>query len=76
MCKEMLVILVNKVVDPKRIIGKNGSPRRRRNSTRGRRPKKYIILCKQLPFTSYYFGVLFAPANPSKILKNILEPCM
>jgi hypothetical protein len=30
MCKELLVILVNKVVDPKRIIG----PRRRRG-TRG-----------------------------------------
>jgi hypothetical protein len=35
MCKEMPVILVNKVVDPKRIIGKNGRPRRRRG-TRGR----------------------------------------
>jgi hypothetical protein len=37
MCKEMLVIPVipvNKVVDPKRIIGKNGGPRRRRG-TRG-----------------------------------------
>jgi hypothetical protein len=30
MCKEMPVIPVNKVVDPKRIIGKNGGPRRRR----------------------------------------------
>jgi hypothetical protein len=29
MCKDMLVIPVNKVVDPKRIIGKNGGPRRR-----------------------------------------------
>jgi hypothetical protein len=34
MCKEMLVIPVNKVVDPKIIIGKNGGPRRRRG-TRG-----------------------------------------
>jgi hypothetical protein len=34
-CKEMPVIPVNKVVDPKRIIGKNGGPRRRRG-TRGR----------------------------------------
>jgi hypothetical protein len=33
--KEMPVIPVNKVVDPKRIIGKNGGPRRRRG-TRGR----------------------------------------
>jgi hypothetical protein len=35
MCKEMPVILVNKVVDPKTIIGKNGGHRRRRG-TRGR----------------------------------------
>jgi hypothetical protein len=34
MCKELLVILANKVEDPKRIIGKNGGPRRRRG-TRG-----------------------------------------
>jgi hypothetical protein len=33
----MRVILVNKVVDPKRIIGKNGGPRRRRG-TRGHCP--------------------------------------
>jgi hypothetical protein len=39
MCKEMPVIPVNKVVDPKRIIGKNGGPRRGRG-TRGRWPKK------------------------------------
>jgi hypothetical protein len=35
MSKEMLVIPVNKVVDAKRIIRKNGGPRRRRG-TRGR----------------------------------------
>jgi hypothetical protein len=35
MCKEMPVILVNRVVDLKRIIGKNGVQRRRRD-TRGR----------------------------------------
>jgi hypothetical protein len=34
MCKELLVIPVNKVVDAKSIIGKNGGPRRRRG-TRG-----------------------------------------
>jgi hypothetical protein len=34
MRKELPVILVNKVVDLKRIIGKNGGPRRRRG-TRG-----------------------------------------
>jgi hypothetical protein len=32
MCKELPVILVNKVVDLKRIMGKNGGPRRRRNT--------------------------------------------
>jgi hypothetical protein len=35
MCKERPVIPVNRVVDPKRIIGKNGVPRRKRG-TRGR----------------------------------------
>jgi hypothetical protein len=35
----MPVIPVNKVVDPKRIIGKNGGPRRRRD-TRGLLTKK------------------------------------
>jgi hypothetical protein len=35
MCKELLVIPVIMVVDPKRIIAKNGGPRRRRG-TRGR----------------------------------------
>jgi hypothetical protein len=34
MCKEMLVILVNKVVDKKGLIGKNLGARRRRG-TRG-----------------------------------------
>jgi hypothetical protein len=34
MCKEMQVIPVNWVMDKKRIIGKNGGPRRRRG-TRG-----------------------------------------
>jgi hypothetical protein len=33
MCKEMPVILVNMVVDERRIIGKNGEPRRRRGPT-------------------------------------------
>jgi hypothetical protein len=35
MCKEMPVILVDRVVGKKRIIGKNGEPRRRKG-TRGR----------------------------------------
>jgi hypothetical protein len=35
MCKEMTVIPVDRVLDTKRIIGKNGGPRRRRG-TRGR----------------------------------------
>jgi hypothetical protein len=33
MCKEMPVIQVNRVVDKKRIIGKNGEPRRRGTHT-------------------------------------------
>jgi hypothetical protein len=44
MCKEMLVIPVNKVVDPKRIIGKNGGPRRTRD-TRGRCTPKNMKKC-------------------------------
>jgi hypothetical protein len=36
MCKEMPVILVNRVVAKKRIIGKHGGLRRRRRGTRGR----------------------------------------
>jgi hypothetical protein len=32
MCKEMPVIPVSRMVDPKRIIRKNGGPRRRRGS--------------------------------------------
>jgi hypothetical protein len=39
MCKEMPVIPVSRVVDAKRIIGKNGGPRRRRG-TRGCGPTK------------------------------------
>jgi hypothetical protein len=35
MCKELPVILVNRVVDKKRIIGKNEGPMRR-TGTRGR----------------------------------------
>jgi hypothetical protein len=35
MCKEMQVISVDRVVDKKRIIGKNGGPKRRRGK-RGR----------------------------------------
>jgi hypothetical protein len=32
MCKEMPVILIDRVVDKKRIIGKNGGQRRRRGT--------------------------------------------
>jgi hypothetical protein len=35
-CKKMPAIPVNRVADKKRMIGKNGGPRRRRRSTRGR----------------------------------------
>jgi hypothetical protein len=45
MCTELLVIPVNKVVDPKRIIRKNGGPRRR-TGTRGR-PCIYIYIYKE-----------------------------
>jgi hypothetical protein len=38
MCKEMPNIPVNRVVDQKRIIRKNGGPRRRRRGTRGADP--------------------------------------
>jgi hypothetical protein len=48
MRKEMPVILVNRVVDPKRIIGKNGGPRRRRG-TRGRWPKRNLTKLSLLP---------------------------
>jgi hypothetical protein len=43
MCKKFPVIPVNKVVDPKRIIGKNGGHRRRRG-TRGLMTKKTHVL--------------------------------
>jgi hypothetical protein len=43
MCKELPVTPVNKVVDLKRIIRKNGGPRRRRG-TRGCWPPKKIPL--------------------------------
>jgi hypothetical protein len=36
----MPVIPVNRVVDPNRIIGKNGGPRRRRRGTKGAWPQK------------------------------------
>jgi hypothetical protein len=32
MCKDMPVILTNRVVDKKRVIGKNGGPRRKRRT--------------------------------------------
>jgi hypothetical protein len=47
MCKEMLVIAVNRVVDKKRIIGKNGGPRRKKGA-RGRWPQK----TRKLSFSS------------------------
>jgi hypothetical protein len=36
MCNEIPVIPISRVVDKKRIIRKNGGPRRRRRGTRGR----------------------------------------
>jgi hypothetical protein len=40
MCKELLVILVDRVVDKKRIIGKNGAPRRRERHKGSLAPQK------------------------------------
>jgi hypothetical protein len=44
MCKEMPVILVSRVVGPKRIIGKIGGPRRRK--------KGFVALAPYLSFAS------------------------
>jgi hypothetical protein len=49
MCKEMLVIPVNKVVDPKSIIGKNGWPRRRREAQGVTDPQKEWHVKNTLP---------------------------
>jgi hypothetical protein len=60
MCKEMPVIPVNKVVDPRRIIGKNEGPRRRKG-TRGclpPPPKKKNITSKLSPPGRCYFSVV------------------
>jgi hypothetical protein len=61
MCKKMVVIPINRVVDKKRIIGKNGGPRKRRgiadpkttknvrnNVGRGRldRPERSVYKCE------------------------------
>jgi hypothetical protein len=43
MCKEMPVVPVDRGLDKKRIIGKNGGPRRRRG-TWGRQLKEVILL--------------------------------
>jgi hypothetical protein len=45
----MMVILVTRVVDPKRIIGKNGGPRRRRGTRAPPPPQwsKKSVLAKQ-----------------------------
>jgi hypothetical protein len=44
MCKEMPVIPVNKVVDQKRIIGKNEGPRRRKGT-----PPQKTTTCYSCP---------------------------
>jgi hypothetical protein len=63
MCKEMPVIPVNRVVDTKIIIGKNGGPRRRRG-TRGGLPKKVLA-------TKMSFWLTF-----SKNLKSEISPIL
>jgi hypothetical protein len=40
MCKELLVILVDRVVDKKRKFGKNGEPRRRERHKGSLTPQK------------------------------------
>jgi hypothetical protein len=44
MCKELPVILVNKVVDPKRIIGKKWRAEEEERHKGSLTPKKYIIV--------------------------------
>jgi hypothetical protein len=46
MCKEMPVIVVDRVVDKKRIIGKNGGPRRRHKGS----------LTKKIPYPNLIHG--------------------
>jgi hypothetical protein len=51
-------IPVNRVVDPKRIIRKNGGPRRRRRSTRARWPPKKKKKKKKNRCVTLYFGLV------------------
>jgi hypothetical protein len=62
MCKEMLVIPVNKVVDPRRIIGKNGGPRgrKRHKGSLTPPPKKKVI-----------FLVIFSAVYAEKIILTL-----
>jgi hypothetical protein len=52
----MLVIPVNRVVDTKRIIGKNGGPRRRKG-TRGQKSFDIFLLLKATPYTPTLFNL-------------------
>jgi hypothetical protein len=58
MCKEMLVIPVNRVVDKKRIIGKNGGPRRRTGTRGHRTPPFYHIHTMYIIYT--YITYMYA----------------
>jgi hypothetical protein len=71
----MLVIPVNRVVDPKRIIGKNGGPRSRRG-TRGRWPppppkKNFLLTTTSVPGFRWAscpwckFCTIFHPLRPT-----------
>jgi hypothetical protein len=61
MCKELLVILVNRMVDKKRIIGKDGGTRRRRaqgvaDPKRGRNVKViWVVFTKQTSKNIFLF---------------------
>jgi hypothetical protein len=80
MCKEMPVIPVNRVVDPKRKAGKNGGPRRRRG-TRGLWPpppppkrNKYLVPLRDLnQRPGYWLQVLFNGSPAPSVTKLTLN---
>jgi hypothetical protein len=66
MCKEIPLILVNKVVDPKRIIGKNGGPKEEER-LKGSLTKKIILWLSKLSIErcSLQFNCPFIPITSS-----------
>jgi hypothetical protein len=71
MRKEMQVIPLNRVVDKKRIIRKNGEPRRRRG-TRGRCSKKMLYLFESLE-TPFPLVALFQVKDPLEAVQGGLR---